>query len=356
MGVSGRFKRFMADRDRAVGPAVAGAAFAGAGVGGVLGRGLALAGLGVLSLGAALPDRPARAQGAALPDEIVMQGERLFPESIAADAAGNLYVSSNPGIVFRAEAGEGVARPWIRPDAQNGLGSVFGVLADDARSLLWLCSNPRSGGPASGPAIKAFALDDGRLVGSYPLGTGEGPAMCNDITIAPNGDVYASEMLGGRILRLRPGETSFSVWASDPEFATLDGISFGPGGELYANAIQRNTLLHIHRHPDGSFARARVLPTSRPLDAPDGLRPLDDRRMLQSEGNGGVITVLTFAPGQPVAVEVIAQGIDYASAVTSWRGRAFFPEGKLGYLFDPALRDADPGRFVIRSVPIPAAR
>lgn len=283
--------------------------------------------------------------------EIVMQGERLFPESITSDSGGNLYIGSNPGIIFRALAGAAVATPWITPDADNGLQTVFGVLADDLRGLVWVCSNPATGSGGS-PAIKSFALTDGSFVASYPFPADSGPAMCNDMAVAPNGDLYASETLGGRIMLLRNGAEAFEVWATDPEFASLDGISFGPDGALFANAIQRNTLLQIHRDVDGNFSCVEVLETSQPMDAPDGLRPLDANRMLQSEGNAGTITVLTFTEGEPVQIDVIAEGIDYASSVTFASGRAWYPEGKLGFLFGPNAGE-DPGPFIIRSAEIP---
>lgn len=288
------------------------------------------------------------------PPEIVLPGERLFPESITSDAAGNIYIGSNPGTVFRARAGDAQAQPWILPDAANGLATVFGVLVDEGRGLLWVCSNPRQGQPGGAPAIKTFRLADGALVASYSLQV-EGPAMCNDMTVGPDGEVYASETLGGRILLLENGGTAFESWAVDPEFATLDGISFGADGSLYANAIQRNTLLRIGIEDNGLFDNVEVLETSRPLQGPDGLRPLDEHRMLQSEGNGGVITVLTFPETGPVRVETIATGVDYASAVTAVGGRAFYPEGKLRFLFGPQAGQ-DPGPFVVRSVAIPGGR
>jgi len=309
--------------------------------------------LGALLLTAcATPD--AASGESPLVNEVRMQGERLHPESITSDADGTLYIGSNPGTIFRALAGEEEARPWIAPDAVNGLQTVFGVLVDDRRGLLWVCSNPAPGQSDARPSIKSFSLESGELANSYPLSV-EGPAMCNDMTIAPNGDVFASETLGGRILRLPNGGSQFETWGEDPEFASLDGISFGPGGYLYANAIQRNTLLRVHRHDDGSFSRAEVLEISQPLDAPDGLRPLDDDRMLQSEGNAGTITVLTFTEGEPVQIDIIADGIDYASSVTMTNGRAYFPEGKLRFLFGDAAGE-DPGPFIIRSVPIPEAK
>jgi len=279
-----------------------------------------------------------------------MEGERLFPESITSDAAGNIYIGSNPGMIFRAEPGADTAPAWIVPDETNGLATVFGVLADDARGLLWVCSNNMGGG--SGPAIKTFSLADGSFVANHPLAA-DGPAMCNDMTIDANGDVYASETSGGRIFKLANGGEVFEQWAADPEFASIDGISFGPGGALYANAIQRNTLLEVHRNDDGSFASVEVLETSAPLGGPDGLRPLDDTRMVQSEGNAGTITVLTFAEDGPVQVDVIADGIDYASSVTMTGGRAFYPEGKLSYMFDPNKQMQDPGPFIVRNAAIP---
>lgn len=284
--------------------------------------------------------------------QIRMEGERLFPESITSDSHGTLYIGSNPGTIFRASAGDDVAVPWIIPDAENGLQSVFGVLVDEPRSLLWVCSNPAMGSAAS-PAIKTFSLSDGQFIFSYPLAI-EGAAMCNDMAVAHDGDVFVSETLGGRILRLGNGGTQFELWAQSELLASVDGIAFGPGGDLYVNAIQRNRLLRVHQDEAGAFLRAEDLETSAPLDAPDGLRPLDHRRMLQSEGNGGTITVLTFDGDAPVQVEVIAEGIDYASSVTEWNGRAFYPEGKLRFLFGQQAGE-DPGTFLIRSAAIPEA-
>lgn len=286
---------------------------------------------------------------AAAPPAIVLEGTRLFPESITSDAAGHIYVGSNPGMIFRTRAGDSAARPWIVPDAANGLATVFGVLADDARGLLWVCSNPRQG-EGGAPAIKTFRLADGALVASYPLAV-PGPAMCNDMTIAPNGDVYATETLGGRLLRLGSGGAAFELWATDPEFASADGIAWGGDGQLYMNAIQRNNLVRANMDASGRFTHATVLTPSRPMGGPDGLRALGGNRFLQSEGNAGLITLVTIS-GDRAAITTLAEGIDYASAVTPVGGRAFYPEGKLRFLFGPQAGQ-DPGPFVVRNVAIP---
>src|SRR5690606_6717974 len=111
------------------------------------------------------------------PGDIRINGSRVHPESITADAAGNIYVGSVPGTVYRALAGSRIAEPWIAPSAQNGLTSLFGVLADDARGLLWVCNNPPFGGPPQPGAtssLKAFDLATGALSASYAF-PGQGP-------------------------------------------------------------------------------------------------------------------------------------------------------------------------------------
>ncbi|MEO5706167.1 MAG: hypothetical protein ABIT10_01455 [Alteraurantiacibacter sp.] len=310
---------------------------------GPIGRYLACAALALLSACASVPHMM-------VPPDMVMQGERLFPESIASDAAGNIYIGSNPGMVFRARVGESEARPWIVPDAANGLATVFGVLVDEPRGLLWVCSNPRQG-EGGAPAILSFRLSDGARVRSYPLSV-EGPAMCNDMTVGPEGEVYASETLGGRILLLENGGSAFTEWARDPEFASADGIVWG-NGQLYLNAIQRGNLVRANMDVAGRFTQATVLTPSRPMGGPDGLRALGGNRFLQSEGNAGLITLVTIS-GDRAEIETLAGGIDYASSVTAVNGRAFYPEGKLRFLFGPAAGQ-DPGPFVVRNVAIPEA-
>lgn len=302
--------------------------------------------LGLLALAACTS-----VEAQAPPAEIVLQGERLFPESVTSIADGTLYVGSNPGIVFRAAPGSDAAIPWIVPDTANGLATVFGVLADEPRGLLWVCSNPRQG-ETGAPQIKTFGLSDGALVASYPLAV-EGPAMCNDMTVAANGDVYATETLGGRILKLANGGSAFGLFAADPEFASADGIAFAADGTLYMNAIQRNNLVRVDVDSAGRFSGATVLVPSRPMGGPDGLRLIAGNRFVQSEGNAGLVTVVTI-DGDRAEIETIAEGVDYASSVTAVGGRAFYPEGKLRFLFGPAAGE-DPGPFVVRSVAIPEA-
>ncbi len=310
---------------------------------------LGLAAFAVLGLVACADDAPV-AEAEVAPPAIVLEGERLFPESITSDDAGNIYIGSNPGMIFRTQAGSETASPWIEPSEENGLQNVFGVLADDARGLLWVCSNAPMGGEG-GPVIKTFSLADASLQASYPFPAG-GPAMCNDMTIASNGDVYASEMLGGRILRLANGASEWEVFAEHEELGTIDGIAFAGDGTLYANAIQRNTLLRVDVDADGAFAGITVLTPSREIETPDGLRLVSGNTFVQSEGNPGLVTLITIE-GDNADIEVLASGVDYASSVTPHDGRVYYPEGKLSYMLDPNKQMQDPGEFRVFNVALP---
>src|SRR5690606_758000 len=95
------------------------------------------------------------------PHDIAIDGSRVFPESVTTDAAGNVYAGSVGGTIYRAAAGEETATAWINPDANNGLTSVFGVLADGRNGLLWVCNNPPFGAPpppGSKAGVKTFDL------------------------------------------------------------------------------------------------------------------------------------------------------------------------------------------------------
>ena len=199
----------------------------------------------------------ATATGAQQPADIPIEGERVHPESITADAAGNLYVGSVPGTVYRVVAGSATAEPWIVPDAANGLTSLFGVLADDGRGLLWVCNNPPFGGPPQPGAkasLKAFDLSTGALKATYGF-PGDGPAVCNDIAVGPDGTTFATDTSGGRIFALAPDGEALTPFAADPALVGVDGIAFAEDGTMYVTTSASTPC-------SGSTATASLTPGS----------------------------------------------------------------------------------------------
>ena len=290
---------------------------------------------------------------AAAQSDIPINGSRVFPESITSDAAGNIYVGSVGGTIYRATAGGASAEPWIVPSAQNGLTSLFGVLADDRRGLLWVCNNPPFGGPPPAGAksgLKAFDLKAGSYSAHYDF-PGEGPFACNDIAIGPQGTTFATDTAGGRIFALAPHGNELTLFASDPELVGIDGIAFAEDGTMYVNNVRKNTLLRVNR-TGYAFTGLTVLTLSQPINGPDGLRPVSGSRFLQAEGQGNRVTYVDIA-GDSATITPVKTGLESSPGVTRVGQTGYATEGKISYLFDPALRDKSPDPFVIRAFPLP---
>jgi hypothetical protein len=287
-----------------------------------------------------------------LPD-IVMDGTNLYPESMSSSPDGTVYIGSMKGIVFRARPGSAKATAWIKPTAANGILTLFGVLVDASTHTLWLCSSPGAlrSPPVTGTAsLMAFDLKTGRQRGHYPF---PAPAsICNDISVAPTGDVYASDTPNGRILRLAKGDKSLTVFAEDPRLKGIDGLVFGGNGVLYLNNVSRNQLLLVDIRPDGSSGPIAQLALSQPVAGPDGFRFIGGNRFLLAEGNAGRVDLVTIS-GVHADIQVLREGLQSPPAVTLVGHTVYALEGKILYLVSPALKGKDPGPFKAYAVPLP---
>ena len=306
-----------------------------------------------LALGVALLATAAGAKEP--PANITIEGSRVFPESLTSDAAGNLYNGSNNGTIYRALKGARTAEPWIVPDAQNGLRSLFGVFADDAHGLLWACDNPNLFKRETGTStLRAFDLKTGKLSAKYDFPT-DGPAACNDVSIAKDGTIWVSETTGGRVFLLRPGAKMLELYAKSADLVGIDGIAIAGDGSVYINNVRKQLFQRVERKADGSFDRLTTIATSLPLNGPDGLRSLGGNRFIQAEGPGGRVA-LVDVKGNTATVTPIATGLDSSVGVTVVGRTAYVVEGKIEYMFDAKLKDKSPDPFVIRAFPLPAGK
>lgn len=285
--------------------------------------------------------------------DIAIAGERVFPESVTSDDAGNIYAGSLSGTIYRAVAGSSTAVPWVTPTEENGLLSLFGVLADERHGVLWTCSNPNPFGPANpaaGSNVVAFDLSSGAHRRSYPFPPG--PAACNDMAVAADGALYVTDTAQGRIFRLSEGASSLALFAQGEELIGVDGIAFAADGRMYINNVRANLVQRVNRDGSGAYAGLTNLALSQPVSGPDGLRHVGGNRFLQAEGSGGRVA-LVEVEGDRATITPIRTGLNSSPGVTRIGGTGYATEGKISYLIDPALRGQDPGQFHIRAFALP---
>ncbi len=294
----------------------------------------------------------ARAQSApvSIPD-------RSFPESLSSTGDGTLYVGSlNLGGVVKVAPG-GRAEQFVPPGAAASR-SILGVLADEKGGTLYVCSNDMTNlgipGPSDtkGAQLKTFDLYTGAPKGSFAFR--DAKSMCNDIAVGADGAAYATDSFAPNVYRLNPGGTAFEVWATDPLLAPakdgvgLDGIAFGPDGNLYVTTFIPAALFKI-AVIDGKAGRVTALKPSRPLDRTDGMRAYGDGFLL-IEGAGRLDKVTI--KGDAAEIETIADGFVEPVAVTVVGNTGWVAEGKSSFLFG-ANKGKDPGPFTIKPVALP---
>jgi len=286
--------------------------------------------------------------------DILIDGKGVHPESVTSSKDGSLFTGSNAGIIYRAGPRDTTAVPFITPNAENGLRSTYGVLADDAQGRLWVCSvapfgAPSGAAPPQPSEVVAFDLKSGKLVGRWPF---PGGGTCNDIAIGADGAAYATDTPGGRILKLAKGGTALEVVAADDRLKGIDGIAIAPDGKMYINNVQKQEMWRVALQPGGAPAVLTKLEVDMPMAGPDGLRSIGGNRFLQAEGTAGRITLLTIS-GDKVTTLVLKEGLQSSPGVTLVGNIAYAVEGKINYLFDAKLRGQDPGPFKAIAIPLP---
>lgn len=273
------------------------------------------------------------AQAAA--NEVTIADDSPASESLTSTSDGALIIgSTTKSEIFRASKGATTADVWIKPGT-NGLQRNLGVLADDRSNTLWACS---SGSPTG---LKTFDLKTGAPKGSYDFPGGTG--LCNDIAIAPDGTVYATDTMGGRVLRLKKDATTMEEWVKDGKFSGLDGIAFGDDHTIYVNNFFSGTLMRIPIGNDGAASPVSEIKTSQPITRPDGMRSMGPNTFLLIEG--GKLDRVTIS-GDTAEIDVLKDGFNGVTAVTQ--------TGNIAWVLAGKMNPNAPGPAKVYAVPIPA--
>jgi sugar lactone lactonase YvrE len=288
---------------------------------------------------------------------ILIPGDRYFPEGVAVTSDGTFFVGSlYEGCIMRGQAGATQVEDFIESGA-NGLVSVLGLWVDEASNTLWACSSDAGNGRHTGHApvgVKAFDLASGAAKGSYDF---PGGGFANDLTFDALGNLYVTDSLTPRILRLRLGSQALEEWINDPQLGTdqwsLNGIDFDRSRDVIYTVNQRAGLLfRIALEPDGSPGAVTLIRTSQELRRPDGLKVIGPNTLATAEGGAGGMAVLTLE-GDTAHVQRIPAGLDGVTTFALYRGSAWVVEGQSDHFWDPANAgpNADPP-FRIVEVPL----
>jgi len=127
---------------------------------------------------------------AVLPSEYVIPGDKVFPEGVSLrPGTDQFFVSSTSnGTIYRGTLDKPRLRAFL-PPGQDGRSLANGVRAGRDHLVV--------AGSVTG---YIFVYDyRGRLVHRFATGSG---GLINDVAIAPNGDVYATDSMRGVLFRI----------------------------------------------------------------------------------------------------------------------------------------------------------
>jgi hypothetical protein len=314
---------------------------------------------------AAPPDAPSADAAALAPDlrpvalGLALPGDELYPEGIAVGRDGTFYVGSlREGLILKASAGTFFrGRPFI-PAGSNGLVAVLGMLVDDATSTLWVCSSDLPRARLTGTAataLKAFDAASGAPRGSFDF---PGGGRCNDLAFDRKGNVYATDSLSPRLLRLPRGGAALEVWIEGPALAGyLNGIALADSAgqdRLYLVTSDAGGLLRIPILPGGGPAAVEPVALSRTLTGPDGLKMLDDTTALVVESSWHLSRItLGESGGQPTGTVTQLARVRRPTTVALHEGSAWVVEGQLLSLNNPDAGGPPELPFAVFRVPVP---
>lgn len=161
----------------------------------------------------------------------------LLTEGIAYDPVTRAFFVSSVHrrkIVRRSAAGN--VSDFVR-EGQDGLEAVLGLAVDWRGRVLWACSAamPQMRGyePAleGSTALFAYDLKTGRLLRRLALPRFGQAHVLNDLTLAENGDVYASDSVGSGIYVARVAADTLEEFVAPGVFRSPQGLVFSSGGE-----------------------------------------------------------------------------------------------------------------------------
>lgn len=281
----------------------------------------------------------------------------FYPESLAMAHNGTLYTgSATQSSIVRILPGAETAEPFIAAGT-GGLMSVEGLLVDDAAGRLYACTADLgvSGTAVSPSALLAFDLENGAVIGRWPLPPG---GFCNDIAHAPGRALFITDTSNARMLRFDPQAGRLAVWLAHPLLggAKWNGNGVAVDGQsVFMSTFSDGRIVRIPILNNGSPGMPAQIDLPRKLDGADALRTLAPGVLLAFEndleqGNGRVSIIDLRTPS--VNVIPIAEGLREPVSGVVRDGRVILVESQFNNLFG-SRRGQAPQPFALRTISLP---
>jgi hypothetical protein len=235
----------------------------------------------------------------------------FFPEGITISKSGRLYIGSvADGSIYTVAPNALTADPFV---AKNTLPkpSVLGMAVSGDNGILWVCNTVTSppAGTLPSAAVVGIGAGDGLVKATHELPASSVGAFCNDIVIAENGTLWATESFGGRLFRIPAGElpsnTPATAWLQATELSGPMGPAVGAFGvnglalisnKLFVVNSSQGTLLSIDptlASPTSADLHPVALTESGVsggvvLANPDGITRINDTDLLVVENGLGL--------------------------------------------------------------------
>lgn len=172
----------------------------------------------------------------------------LLAEGIAHDPVdGSFYVAAvHQRKVLRVARGGAVS---VFADAGDGLWAPMGMGVDPRRRLLWVASSavPQmreyAVGDSGRAAVLAFDLPSGRPAGRYEVKPDGAPHVVGDLTVAGDGQVYATDSRAPVIYRVPSDGDTLERFAESDLLLSAQGLALAPDERtLYVADYARGIL------------------------------------------------------------------------------------------------------------------
>jgi len=157
---------------------------------------------------------------------------KLIPEGIAFDpGSGVFFLGSIAQHKIVVRDGAGQVRDFSRP--ADKLDCILGLAVDRSHEHLYAVS---TNGFESGAkverrnAVVEYALKDGALTGRF---TASDALQLNDVTLASDGTIYATDSASGTLFRRKPGEPSLSQFGERGALRGANGVAVAGDGAVY---------------------------------------------------------------------------------------------------------------------------